>query len=137
MAPYAAASSSSPTIPGSAELNALERMADAYASDIGYLKAEIAVKQGPLRDYESRIGRPFAHEGYMRELTDLRDQLRLGLSEHPLEGGVPVAELAEQIRALRAGNEVEAAPERVGPGRQPGQSGPSRLGFETGWASSP
>jgi hypothetical protein len=39
--------------------------------------------------------------------------LKLGLSEKPPEGGESTAELAERIRALRAGNEVEAAPERV------------------------
>jgi hypothetical protein len=50
----------------------------------------------------------------LRELTDLRDQLKLGLSEHPPEGGVPAAELAERIKALWAANTVEAAPERTG-----------------------
>ena len=36
-----------------------------------------------------------------------------GLSEKPPEGGTPVAELAERIKALRDANTVEAAPERT------------------------
>jgi hypothetical protein len=84
-----------------AVLNALERLAGGYEYDCRHWKAEIAVKQGQLKDYEARLGKPFAHEGFMRELADLRDQLRLGLSGHPPEGATPVAELAERIKALR------------------------------------
>lgn len=96
-----------------AVLNALERLAGGYQHDCRHLKAEIGVKQGQLKDYEARLGRPFAHEAFMRELADLRDLLKIGLSEHPPEGSTPVAELAERIRALREANTVEAAPERT------------------------
>ena len=96
-----------------AVLNALERLANGYDHDCRHLKADISVKQGQLRDYEARLGKPFAHEGYLRELTDLRDQLKLGLSEHPPDGLTPVAELAEKIKALREANTVEATPERT------------------------
>ena len=96
-----------------AVLNALERLADGYESDIRGYKAEIAVKEGQLRDYESRLGKPFEHEEYASQLADLRDRLKLGLSEKAPEGGTPTAELAEQIKALRASVTVEAAPERV------------------------
>jgi hypothetical protein len=75
------------------------------------IRADLAVKQGRLRDYESRLGKTFAHEGYQRGLTDLRDRLKLGLSEHPLKGLKPTAELTERIKALKAANSVEAAPE--------------------------
>ena len=92
---------------------ALERLAGGYERDIGGYKAEIALKQGQLRDYESRLGNPFQHEEYANQLADLRDQLQLGLSEHPPAGSTPMAELAERIRALRASVTVEAAPERV------------------------
>jgi hypothetical protein len=95
-------------------LNALQRLAGGYEHDCRHLKAEIAIKQGQLADYETRLGRPFAHEAFVRELADLRDQLRLGLSEHPPEGLLPVAELAERIKALREANTVEAAPVRMG-----------------------
>jgi Helicase conserved C-terminal domain len=96
-----------------AVLNALARLADGYESDIVHLKAEIAVKEGQLKDYESRLGKPFEHEEYASQLADLRDQLKMGLSEHAPEGGTPVPELAEKIQALRASVTVEAAPERV------------------------
>jgi hypothetical protein len=97
-----------------AVLNALERLSDGYEDDIRHLKAEIALKEGQLRDYESRLGAKFAHEEYASQLADLRDQLKLGLSEHPPEGLTPVAEVADKIRELRESNTVEAAPERTG-----------------------
>ena len=50
----------------------------------------------------------------MRELADIRDQLKVGLSEHPPEGSMPVTEMAEKIKALREVNSIEAAPERTG-----------------------
>jgi N12 class adenine-specific DNA methylase len=96
-----------------AVLNALERLADGYERDSRHLRGEIGVKQGQLKDYEARLGRPFAHAAYKNELEGLRDQLRAGLSEHPPEGLPPVAELAEKIKALREANTVEAAPERT------------------------
>ncbi len=96
-----------------AVLNALERLANGYEHERHALKAEIGVKQGQLRDYQERLGRPFEHEDYKNQLTDLRDELRLGLSEKPPEGGTPIAELADRIRALREANTVEAAPERT------------------------
>jgi hypothetical protein len=96
-----------------AVLNALERVADGYESDIRHLKAEIAVKQGQFKDFESRLGREFEHESYRSELTDLRDRLKLGLSEHAPEGGESVAELAEKIKVLRESVTVEATPERT------------------------
>jgi hypothetical protein len=96
-----------------AVLNALERLADGYGDDIRHLKSEIAIKEGQLRDYESRLGKPFEHAEYASQLADLRDKLKLGLSEKAPEGGTPTAELAERIKSLRASVTVEAAPERV------------------------
>src|SRR6185312_885184 len=78
-----------------------------------HFKAEIALKEGQLKDYESRLGKPFEHAEYMSQLSDLRDKLKIGLSEKAPEGGTPTAELAEKIKVLRASVSVEAAPERV------------------------
>ncbi len=101
--------------PGSrAVLNAVERLVGGYEHEREDIEAEIALKQGQLKDYEARLGKRFEHEEYRRQLADLRDQLKLGLSEKPPEGGTPVAELAERIGKLRTENAVEAAPERVG-----------------------
>ena len=96
-----------------AVLNALERLANGYESSIRHLKADIAIKEGQHRDFETRLGKPFEHEDYASQLADLRDRLKMGLSEHPPEGCTPTAEVAEQIKALRASVTVEAAPERT------------------------
>jgi hypothetical protein len=84
------------------------------SASVADIRADLAVKAGQLRHYEARLRKPFAHEGYLRELADLRDQLKLELSEHPPEGLTPVAELAERIKALLAANIVEATSERAG-----------------------
>ena len=97
-----------------AVLNAVERLVGGYEHEREDIQAEIALKQGQLKDYEARLGKRFEHEEYRRQLADLRDQLKLGLSEKPPEGGTPVAELADRIGKLRAENAVEAAPERIG-----------------------
>ncbi len=97
-----------------AVLNAAERLIDGYGAERDDVRADVAVKQGQLRDFEARLGATFAHSDYQSKLTDLRDQLKLGLSEKAPEGGPTVAELDAQIKALRAGNAVEGTPERVG-----------------------
>jgi hypothetical protein len=70
----------------------------------------------PLRDYQARLGKPFLHDVYLAELTTLRDQLKGGLSgatpEPERQAGQSVAEIAEQIKALKAANTIEAVPER-------------------------
>ena len=96
-------------------LNALERLANGYEGSIRHLKAEMALRNGQLRDYEGRVGKEFEHDRYASQLADLRDELRMGLSDGASEEARgKVAELAEKIRELRAANEVEAAPERTG-----------------------
>jgi hypothetical protein len=67
-----------------------------------------------VKDFESRLGAAFAHETYLQELSALREQLRIVLSDvAPKEGELP-ADIAARIKALRAGQAVEAAPERLG-----------------------
>lgn len=96
-----------------AMMNAVERLVDGQEAERGRVEAERDVKLGQLRDFEARMGKAFEHAAYMDELEGLRDQLRAGLSEKPPEGGMPVAEIAEKIKALREANTVEAAPERT------------------------
>jgi N12 class adenine-specific DNA methylase len=100
-----------------AVLNALERLANSYDYECRSHRAEIGVKQGQLKDYEARLGKPFAHSEFMARLADLRDQLKEGLSEkaqqEPKPEGPTVAELAEKIKTLREANTVESAPERA------------------------
>ena len=98
-----------------AVLNALERLADGYGSQIATIRQELAIAEAQLRDYQARLGVAFPHESYLSDLTGLRDQLKAGLS-----GAVPapaaepppsVPELAERIKALKATHTIEATPE--------------------------
>ena len=96
-------------------MNALNRLIDNYDVKLDSTRRELAVAEGQLKDFEGRIGRPFEHEAYKSELTDLRDKLKLGLSDRASEEGKEaVAEVAERIKALRAANAVEGTPERTG-----------------------
>ena len=99
-----------------AVLNSLDRLAGTYAGQCDATRQELAIAQGQHRDYEARIGRAFAHDAYQAELAGLRDRLKAGLSQATPEPGskpVPVAELAERIKALKAAQIIDAAPERT------------------------
>ncbi|HWG41138.1 MAG TPA: hypothetical protein VN688_00010 [Gemmataceae bacterium] len=104
---------------GLAVLNALERLAEGYAEAEKYTRQDLTVSEAQLSDYQQRIGRSFPHEDYLKQLTILRDQLRAGLSSANTTD--QVAELAEQIKALRSSHRIEAAPERTGQRRDAGE----------------
>ncbi len=91
-------------------LNALDRLAGAYGSEIAHSKQDLSIAESQLRDYEARLGKPFAHDAYLTELTTLRDQLKAGLSssahQQSNEDGPSTAELAEKIKALKAANNI-------------------------------
>jgi N12 class adenine-specific DNA methylase/SAM-dependent methyltransferase len=100
-----------------AVLNAVERLAASYEGQRRDSSQELTIAQGQLRDHEARLGAPFPHDAYLRELTDLRDQLKAGLSvtAPASDAGTPsVSELAGRINALKADHTIEAAPERTG-----------------------
>jgi hypothetical protein len=63
------------------------------------------------RVHQRHIGSAFQHDGYLEELTRLRNQLEGALSSttqaHDTDG------LVQQIKALRAANTIEASPERT------------------------
>ena len=97
-----------------AVLNALDRLAGSYDSQCESTRSELTIAENQLRDHEARIGRAFPHDDYLRELTDLRDRLKLGLSRTTPEPGVEtVAELAERIKSLKASHTIDAAPART------------------------
>ena len=100
-----------------AVLNALDRLANAYGSDIARTKQDLAIAESQLRDYQARLGKPFQHDAYLTELTALRDQLKAGLSatahQPDNEEGPSASDLAEKIKALKAANTIEAMPQRV------------------------
>jgi hypothetical protein len=101
-----------------AVLNAVQSLAGSYSNPCNSVGQELAIAEAQLRDYQARLGMPFTHESYLSQLSDLRDQLKAGLSgAAPEQGAEPVPkvpELAECIKALKAANTVEATPERVG-----------------------
>ena len=88
-----------------AVLNALERLAGSRGQQLQETRRETALAEGQLRDYRSRLGKPFIHKPYRLELAKLRDALKAGLTR-PMsvpEGDAKptVAELAEQVKKLR------------------------------------
>ena len=100
-----------------AVLNALDRLIGTYGSQVDTTRQELTIAEGQQRDYQTRVGAPFPHDGYHSELTRLRDLLKAGLSSHapePAAGAPTVADLAEQIKLLRAAHTIEAAPQRLG-----------------------
>jgi len=100
-----------------AVLNALERLANGYGSEIARVRQDLGIAESQLRDYRDRLGKPFQHEKYLSQLTDLRDQLKVKLSAtahgSDEEGGPAASELADRIKALKAANTIEAAPQRT------------------------
>jgi hypothetical protein len=105
-----------------AVLNALERLAGGYGEECERVGKDMDIAEAQLRDYQARLGMPFVHEDYLEKLTSLRDRLKAGLSGMAAEDGdTPVAELAEQIKALRGANTVEAVAERSVRSRDPGE----------------
>ena len=97
-----------------AVINALDRLAGSYPGQLESARQELAIAEGQLRDHEARIGKPFPHDAYLTELTDLRDRLKAGLSQATPElGMLPVPELAERIKSLKAAHTIDAAPERT------------------------
>ncbi|HKQ49886.1 MAG TPA: DEAD/DEAH box helicase family protein [Phycisphaerae bacterium] len=108
-----------------AVLNALDRLCKAYGSDVVAIRQELSIAKSQLGDYQARIGKPFIHEVYQAELTDLRDQLKGSLAGTAPRSGadatpeatkppLTTAELAGRIKALKAEYTIEAAPERAG-----------------------
>jgi hypothetical protein len=100
-----------------AVLNALERLANGCSSECDRVSQDLSIAKAQLRDYQARLGKPFQHEAYLSEFTDLRDQLKSGLSAIGYEPGAEAepsaSELAEKIKALKAANTIEATPQRV------------------------
>jgi hypothetical protein len=100
-----------------AVLNALERLATGYGSGCVRVRQDLAIAESQLRDYQARLGKPFAHDAYLAGLTALRDQLKAALSggnSDSEEDDSPSAfGLAEKIKSLKSANTIEAAPQRA------------------------
>jgi len=97
---------------GLALLNALRRLAEGYEGAAESTRQELTIAQSQLKDFQSRLGAPFAHEAYLTELSALREQLRIALSGIEAKEGETAPDIAERIKALRNQNSVEPATER-------------------------
>src|SRR5581483_7143508 len=90
-----------------------------YGSEIVRARQDLAIAESQLRDYQVRLGKPFPHDKYLNELTELRDRLKVKLSaaahQSDEERGPVASDLADRIKALKAANTIEASPQR---GRQ-------------------
>jgi len=97
---------------GLAVLNALNRLARGYEEAEQSTRQELALAQSQLRDFQTRQGAAFAHESYAKELSALRERLRIVLSGVETKEGESAADIATRIKALRSQNSVEPAPQR-------------------------
>jgi N12 class adenine-specific DNA methylase len=100
-----------------AVLNALDRLADGYQRQIDTTLHDLALAEGQLRDYESRLGQPFAHAEYLAKLTDRRDRLRIALSgkhaESPKSQLGNTSDLAAEIKTMCGEQSLVVSPNRV------------------------
>jgi hypothetical protein len=112
-----------------AVLNAFQKLANGYESECERVGKDLELAESQLRDYQARLGAPFAHKDYLDRLTTLRDRLKAGLSGMGGEDdGTPVLELAERIKELRvahtaatsaAQTTAERPPQRRDAGEEP------------------
>jgi N12 class adenine-specific DNA methylase len=97
---------------GLAVLNALNRLARGYEESEQSARQELALAESQLRDFQARQGAAFPHESYLKEMSALREQLRMALSGAEAKEGESATEIAGRIKALRSQNSVEPAPQR-------------------------
>jgi N12 class adenine-specific DNA methylase len=96
-------------------LNALSRLERSYRADCEHDRQDLTLAKTQLRDYQARVGAVFSHSAYMDELSGLRDRLKLSLSGNapsPESAEPTPAQLADQIKSLKAAHAIEPAPER-------------------------
>ncbi|HVX13835.1 MAG TPA: DEAD/DEAH box helicase family protein [Pirellulales bacterium] len=98
-------------------LNAADRLMNTYQAQLADTRQDLAVAETQHRDYQARQGAPFAHEQYLSQMTELRNQLKAVLAgQTTQEGGEPLPaahELAEKIKSLKAANTIEASATRA------------------------
>jgi hypothetical protein len=99
-----------------AVLNALERLIAGYGPASERVQQDLGIAESQLRDYQARLGAPFAHDQYLSELTGFRDQLKASLSGKQPEPGsktLTAGDIAAQIKTLRAAHSIDATPQRA------------------------
>jgi hypothetical protein len=94
-------------------LNAVDKLIGGYEAERDRALRDLELAQGQLRDYQARLGGPFAQAEYLEALTVLRHQLEAALSETPAAGLPPTEGLVQRFKALRQAHTVDATPERT------------------------
>ena len=98
-------------------LNAVERLIGSYETERAKTIRDVGIAQSQQRDYDARLGTPFAHTGYLDELTSLRHHLESALSStaQPVSDATlpDVGAIVERIKTLKATHTLEAAPGRT------------------------
>ena len=100
-----------------AVLNGIDRLLGSYATEITRLEQDVSIAESQLRDYEARLGKSFACENYLSELTQLRNALKdrlSGKSDSAKTGeGLSVSELVTNIKALKDANTIDSSQSRT------------------------
>ena len=99
-----------------AVLNALDRLAKSYPDESARTKQSLSIAESQLRDYQVSLDKPFLHDSYLSELTDLRDRLKSRLSNTDQESeraADSAFALAGRIKTLKAANSIESATQRI------------------------
>jgi hypothetical protein len=100
-----------------AVLNALERLAEGFASEIARAPRFRLSPRRSSATTSLAFGAPLAHEQYHAALTTLRDPLKMrlaGMTTDEAVGELPEAsDLADRIQALTAAHKISGTPERV------------------------
>ncbi len=100
-----------------AVLNAVMRLVNSYQEQYDRTMRDLALAEQQLRDYQARIGNQFLHDAYCKDLAQLRDYLKVALSDRPSDPNQPpqltVPELADRIKLLRDSHSSEETPKRI------------------------
>jgi hypothetical protein len=98
-------------------LNALDRLVEDLPNETQRTKQDLQVAETQLHDYQMRIGSLFAHDTYLKELAQLRDQLRLALSNKASDQSKEPEEdpsaISARIKALKEKQAPAVGTERI------------------------
>ena len=95
-----------------AVLGAAERLATSYPSKSAEVSQELKVAKQQLTDYQARVGRAFAHEDYLEQITTASSNLRAALSGKgkAQDETETIGELADRVQTLLSANQVDENP---------------------------
>jgi hypothetical protein len=97
---------------GLALLNALRRLAEGYEGAAESTRQQLAIAESQLRDFQNRLGAPFPHDEYLKQLSALREQLKIALSGAQAKEAETASDIVERIKGLRNRNSLEPSMER-------------------------